>query len=370
MFYQKEIEILKKKGLFRERKIYQKYLIDLASNDYLGLSKISEPFESTILQLQQTGEFSPKASMLVNGYHKIHQEFETYIAELHQFESAITVGSGFLANFSLIESLVRNGDEIFMDSEYHASGVIATRVLKDKQVHIFRHNSISDLEKMLKISKAKRKIIAVEGIYSMSGDTLKKEFFDIADKYQAILIVDEAHSFGVIGDSLLGVFDFYNIKPQNNHIKMGTLGKAIGSYGAYILASKEIITFLENRAKPIIYSTAPSLFETLLSHFTIKYIVKNRTILKKMIQERKHILESELKIRKDGLIFPILVLNPIRVIEIKTDLEKKGFLIGAIRPPTVKQSILRIILNADINIDNLKKFLKILKLQKDIRILF
>ena len=360
-FYKNEIDALKKRGLFRERKIYPQNLIDLASNDYLGVSQISELFESTILKLKTSKDFSPKASMLVNGYNQIHQEFEKYISKLNKFESAIIVGSGFLANFGLVESLVRNNDEIFMDSEYHASGVVATRVLKNEQVFIFDHNSSSDLEKMLKNSKAKRKIIAVEGIYSMSGDTLKREFFDIADKYEAILIVDEAHSFGVIGDSLLGIFDFYNITPKCNHIKMGTLGKAIGSYGAYILASKEIISFLENRSKPIIYSTAPSVFETLLSHFTIKYIVQHSQELKQMIQIRKDILESRVGMKKDGLIFPILIKDSNRVIEIKNILEKVGFLVGAIRPPTVKQAILRVIVRGNISIKDLHRFLDILE---------
>ena len=359
-FYNKEIETLKKKGLFRERKIYDRNLIDLASNDYLGVSQLQEPFESTVSKLQSIREFSPKASMLVNGYHQIHKEFEDYISQLNGFESAVVVGSGFLANFGLIESLVRGGDKIFMDSEYHASGIVATRVLKDSQVHIFKHNSISDLEDMLKKSKAKRKIIAVEGIYSMSGDIIKKEFFDLADRYEAILIVDEAHSFGVIGDSLLGVFDFYNITPKNNHIKMGTLGKAIGSYGAYILASKEIISFLENRSKPIIYSTAPSLFDILLSHFTIKYIVKSSLHFRKEILERKELIKNRINIKKDGLIFPISVKDSNRVMEIKAIFEDKGFLLGAIRPPTLKKAILRIIVRRNISIEDLNRFLDIL----------
>ncbi len=95
----------------------------------------------------------------------------------------------------------------------------------------------------------------------MQGDIAPKQIFDFAQEEDALLIVDEAHSCGVIGDNLLGVFDYYNIKPRANHIKMGTLGKAYGSYGAYILASKNIIEFLLNRAKAVIYTTAPSLFD-------------------------------------------------------------------------------------------------------------
>lgn len=355
-FYSKELNALKKKGIFRKRELYSEHLIDLASNDYLGISKVSEIFEDAVLQLRNIKNFSPKASMLVNGYHQIHNDFEVYLSKIHGFESAITVGSGFLANFGLIEALVRNRDEIFMDSEYHASGVIATKVLKNSQVHIFEHNSVSALEKLLKISKAERKIIAVEGIYSMSGDTLKKEFFDLADKYNAIIIVDEAHSFGVIGDNLLGIFDFYKIMPQSNHIKMGTLGKAVGSYGAYILASNEIISFLENRSKPIIYSTAPSLFDTIFAHISIEYIFENSDAFKKEILERRTFFKNMFGIEKDGLIFPIPMKTSDDAIWKRDELKEGGFLIGAIRPPTVEKAILRVIGRRTVSLIDLKRF--------------
>lgn len=360
-FYSRELEGLKKRGLFRERKVINRDLIDMASNDYLGLSSIPEPFEDAVSQLRQIKQFSPKASMMVNGYHQIHKDFEEYLAKIHQFESGLIVGSGFLANFGLIEALVRSNDEIFMDSEYHASGVIATRLLKKDQTHIFQHNSLEDLERLLQNSKAKRKIIAIEGIYSMSGDIAHKEFFELADIYNAILIVDEAHSFGTIGEDLMGLFEYHNITPKYNHIKMGTLGKAVGSYGAYILASHEIVSFLENRAKPIIYSTAPSLFDTLLANLSIEYILESSIHFKNEIDERRELFKKRLGIEREGLIFPVPVENSHRAIEIRDILEREGFSIGAIRPPTVEKAILRVIPRRDVSIIDLKRFLDILE---------
>ncbi len=195
----------------------------------------------------------------------------------------------------------------------------------------------------------------------MGGDLAPIEIFNIADEYKAILIVDEAHSSGVIGDNLLGIFDYYKIKPNKYHIKMGTLGKAYGSYGAYILASKEIIDFLINRAKPIIYSTAPSLFDTALGYESLKFIIENKKELKKRIEENLNIIYKELGIKSQSLIIPILIGDNKKVKEIQEILKQNGFLVGAIRQPTVKEAIIRLIAKIDINSDILTNVCRLLK---------
>jgi 8-amino-7-oxononanoate synthase len=354
MFYQKELETLKKKGLFRERKVSQPHRTDLASNDYLGLSQNWEVFQKSVRDLEEFGERSPKASMLVNGYSEIHQKFETRISKLNGFENGIVFGSGFLANFGILEALGRNGDEVFLDSEYHASGVVATKLIN--RTKFFNHNSAEHLETLLKSSNGKRKIVAVEGIYSMSGDILNKDIFEVADKFDAILLVDEAHSFGTIGQNLLGVFDHFNITPKENHIKLGTLGKAIGSYGAYVLASNEIISFLENRAKPIIYSTAPSLFETAVSLNSIEYIWQNKVHFLNEIVKRKNFFLKNFKIDKISLIYPLPMRSSSEAIEQRDKLLELGFVVGAIRPPTVQKPILRVIPNLAVSISELERF--------------
>jgi 8-amino-7-oxononanoate synthase len=244
-----------------------------------------------------------------------------------------------------------------MDELYHASGIFATN-LSYINVEFFRHNDANHLEELLKKYKdKKRKIVAVEGIYSMDGDMVKKEIFELCDKEDAILIVDEAHSCGVVGENLMGVFDFYNITPKPNHIKMGTLGKAYGSFGAYILASSHIISYLENRAKPLIYATALSLYDTLLAHNSLKYIIKNTTFLKNEILKRKIITKEVLNIDMDGLIVPILIGDNKKVMNIKEALKNMGYFIGAIREPTVKKAILRVIPKIDIDENIYKKLL-------------
>ena len=361
MNYENELNIIKKSNRFRTRKIYDKNLIDLASNDYLGLATNKKLFKKAYKRVIKEQYTAPKASMIVNGYSNIHKKFETKLCQVNGFEDGIVVGSGFLANISLIESLVRRKDVLLIDEDYHASGILATKLIQGGVI-TFKHNCIDDLTaKIEMLTNTNRIIIAIEGVYSMNGDIAPKEFNDIALKNDAILLVDEAHSSGVIGDNLLGWFDYYDIKPQPNHIKMGTLGKAYGSYGAYILASKQIISYLENRAKPIIYSTAPSLFDIALGYENLKYIIKNKNKFKKKIVQNQKLIKDELDIDTKSLIIPILINNNKKVTIIQDQLIKENYLVGAIRQPTVPKAIMRMIIKLDIKKKHIKKACKIIK---------
>jgi len=341
-FYEKELRALKRAKRYRSREVVNINIKDFASNDYLGLADMSELHDRTCKLLSQETIHASKASMLVNGYHQIHKDFEDALCEANGFEAGIVLGSGFNANIALIESLVRKGDRLFMDELYHASGVLASQ-LHGIDVTFFKHNDMQELEQLLKNSKAKRNIIAVEGIYSMDGDLCSREVFTIANDYEALLIVDEAHSSGVVGEKLMGVYEHYGIKIEANHIKMGTLGKAYGSFGAFILSSKHISEYLLNRAKPIIYATSLSLYDTLLAHQSLQYILQNAEQLKREISLRQEIVMDELGIEIQGLIVPVVIGENNRVLEIKEKLLKEGYAVGAIRQPTVQKAIVRII---------------------------
>ncbi len=361
MFYEKELKTLQKVNRFRQRKLYNEDAIDLASNDYLGLSSNKKLLKKAYKIVQKHSTNSSKSSLLVNGYHKIHQKFEKKLCKLNNFESGLVVGSGFLANIALIESMVRKGDILFIDEDYHASGILATKLAQGNIV-FFKHNDYDDLANKIKIHNAKnRSIIAIEGVYSMGGDIAPKEFYKIANKNNAILIVDEAHSSGVIGDNLLGWYDYWNIKIKPNHIKMGTLGKAYGSYGAYILASQHIIQFLENRAKAIIYTTAPSLFDIALGYENLKYIIKNKTEIKKNIKQYQELIYETFKLDIKSLIVPLVINDNKKVLTIQEDILNEGYCIGAIRQPTVAKAIIRLILKLDVEKKDLKKLCKLIK---------
>ncbi|OQX59438.1 MAG: 8-amino-7-oxononanoate synthase [Helicobacteraceae bacterium 4484_230] len=342
MYYEKELAALKRSGRHRERHLYDPSLADLASNDYLGLADRPELMQAACRSLGAAPSHAAKASMLVNGYHQIHVDFEKALCTANDFEECIVMGSGFNANIAMIEALARRGDELFMDEMYHASGILATR-LTEAKVTFFIHNDADDLRGKLASSTARRKIVAVEGIYSMEGDLLEREIIAVADEYDALLIVDEAHSSGVVGNRLMGVFDHYGIEVRQNHIKMGTLGKAYGSFGAYILASEHITDYLLNRAKPVIYATAPSLFDTLLGHKALNYIIANSEELTRQIKERRQLVKELLGVEMDGLIAPVAVGDNRKVIEIRDELKRQGILVGAIRQPTVESAIIRLI---------------------------
>ncbi|AKF25571.1 8-amino-7-oxononanoate synthase [Sulfurovum lithotrophicum] len=357
--YENELKALKKAGRFRERKLFNEDLTDLASNDYLGLAEDKGQLKKLCTLMDEYDIFAPRASMLVNGYHPVHRYFEETLSTLNGFESGLVVGSGFLANMSLVEALVRKHDMLFMDEEYHASGMMATGLLKDRVV-FFRHNDAGDLREKMSHYPAKRQIIAVEGVYSMSGEVCSREVFDIAGENSALLIIDEAHSSGVLGKNLLGVFEHYGIEISPNHIKMGTLGKAYGSYGAYILAGREIISFLENRAKPVIYSTAPSVLDTALALINIKTVSKKAARYRVKIDARLRIVEEVLGIKSESLIIPIPVKNNKEALRLQKTLMDKGFLVGAIRQPTVASPILRVIPRLGVSKKCLKKALQLI----------
>ena len=352
LLYENELKAIKKSNRFREREIFCENLQDLASNDYLGFAEDKELLALAYERVLRYKTHSPKASQLINGYHPIHKEFEEYLCELNGFEAGIVVGSGFLANLSLIEALCRKKDILILDELYHASGILASKLVSCEVV-FFRHNDISHLKEILNSNSYNRAVVCVEGIYSMDGDILKKEIFDIED---ILLIVDEAHSCGVLGDNLLGVYDYYGIKIKKNHIKMGTLGKAYGSYGAYILADSEVVLYLQNRAKAIIYATAPSVFDISLALEATKKIESQKKELLGKIKTIVRLVDEVFEIKIDGLILKLDVGSSKRAIWIKEEAKKRGFLIGAIRPPTVKSAIIRLIPRLSLDMDLLKKF--------------
>lgn len=361
--YENELKALQRAGRFRERKLFDENLVDLASNDYLGLSTNKKQFKKAVKLVNEYETFSSKASMLVNGYHPIHQLFEERMVELNGFEEGLVVGSGYLANMALIEALVRKGDVLFMDEEYHASGVMAAELLGERVVK-FKHNDVADLIEKMEAHPAKRQIIAVEGVYSMSGDLCTKEIFDVADATKALMIVDEAHSAGVLGLNLLGIFEFYGIKINERHIKMGTLGKAYGSYGAYILASSHIISYLVNRAKPIIYSTAPSVFDTTLAYVNMKHIRKNAEKYRKKILQHQIMVRRVMGVHTHSLILPIEMPNNEDTLWMQEGLMDQGYLVGAIRQPTVPKPIMRVILNLGIDTETIEHVLALINHNK------
>jgi 8-amino-7-oxononanoate synthase len=350
--YKKELGILEKKKRLRKRKIYDENITDLASNDYLGLAENKEILDKACLHAKKYKSHGAKASQLVNGYHPAHKLLEERLKTLNNFEDALILGSGFLANMALFE-LGRKGDVFYVDEEYHASGIVGSK-LTNAEVIFFKHNDFEDLKlKSKNYKNYKRVFVAVEGVYSMAGDKVKKEITDYAQEI-GTLIIDEAHSVGVLGENLMGITDEYNLNPSKT-VKMGTLGKALGSYGAYILANREIIEFLINKAKSLIYTTALSPIDALLAYYALEKIQNELENFKEKIQKRRLILNS------DSLIKIVPAHNNETLLQKQQELLKNSILIGAIRAPTVKSPIYRIIGRVNIEIDIIRRTIDYLK---------
>lgn len=353
--YENELKALKRSGRYRERRMAEDEFLDGASNDYLGLAHRKELHLKACETLQHYPYHAPKSSMLVNGYHPIHRNFEKALCDANGFEAGIVMGSGFNANIGLIEALVRKGDLLLMDESYHASGIMATRMCEGR-VEFFPHNDAQALEQMIVAAHEKRIIVAVEGIYSMSGDKLPRAVLEVCIANDVLIVLDEAHSSGILGENLMGILDDYQIIPTPNMIKMGTLGKAYGSFGAYVLSSSHISDYLINRAKNVIYATAPSLYDTALAHHALHYIQENTAGLREAIKVRQKIVFDTLGIEIDGLIVPIEIGDNRAVMELQASLKKEfGIAVGAIRQPTVKRAIIRLIARLDISEETLRE---------------
>jgi 8-amino-7-oxononanoate synthase len=357
--FEKELAALERAGRLRKRKLFHgdhPSLIDLASNDYLRLAHKKKLFNATIKSLKNHGCYGPKASQLVSGYHPIHADFERFLIQTHRFEAALVIGSGFLGNLALFESLIRRGDVLLLDRHYHASGQLAAKTVQG-EVIFFDHNDAVDLAAKLAGLKARRVFIALEGIYSMGGDYVARSVLQTALDAEATVILDEAHSSGVTGPHLRGILDAYKITDRKGIIKLGTLGKAYGSYGAYILAEQNTIAFLENRAKALIYTTAPSLYDIAYAHHAARYIEEHAQKLHRRLKKACQIAR-EAGYETAGPILPIPVGSDRAAIDLGQKLLKKGYLVGTIRRPTVEQAQLRVILRA--RPKKLKSFFKTL----------
>lgn len=353
--YTRALQALKAQNRLR-KKSSVKTLQDFGTNDYLDLATNKQILAQTIAQIQKAQTVGARASQLVGGHQKEFKAFERYTSRLNGFDDCLIFGSGFLANMALFEALPSRQDLLLVDDDYHASGIVGTKLTKAR-VEFFAHNDAKDLqEKLQKASNYKNIFVAIEGVYSMGGDLASLDVINLAKKYNAVLIVDEAHSAGTIGKNLLGIFDYYSIAPTNKDIRLSTLGKAYGSYGAYVLANAQTIDFLQNRAKSFIYSTAPSVFDILYAHNAMKYVQKNKAKLNQKIQTAKAQAQEILGITSASLILPIPVNSSKKLLNIQKTLKTKGFFTGAIRPPTVKRPIIRAILKP--NKPNLKVFLK------------
>lgn len=333
-------------GQSPEIKIDDKKHVLLASNSYLGLSVDPRVIEASKTALEKYGTGSG-GSRLVSGSSDLHRQLEERIAKFKNTEAAILFSSGYLANVGTISSIVGSDDIIFSDELNHASIIDGCKLSKAK-IEIYKHLDLNNLENLIsKSSGYRRKLIVTDTIFSMDGDLVDlKKLVEISEEYDCMLMIDEAHAMGVLGDRGSGATEYFDVE-NRVPIVMGTLSKAVGSLGGYVCGSQKLIDFIRNRVRTYIFDTslpAASLAASIEAINIIEDEKERRDKLWKLIDRFK------VGIKKIGLevlptysaIIPILIGDPEPALKFSKMLREKGVYSPAVRPPSVPPSKCRI----------------------------
>jgi len=248
-----------------------KRVINLASNNYLGLTAHPKLREAAIQAIKDYGVGSG-AVRTIAGTMKIHMELEEKIARFKNVEACVVFQSGFTANAGTVSSILGKDDFIISDELNHASIIDGARLSRAK-IKVFRHKDMAHAEELLKevASEPGHKLLITDGVFSMDGDIGPVDkLCDLADKYGAIMMVDDAHASGVLGRNGRGTIDHFHCHGRVD-IQVGTLSKAIGSLGGYVCGSRDLIDFLYHRARPFLFSTShpPSVAATCIAAFDL-----------------------------------------------------------------------------------------------------
>jgi len=349
-FIKSELLELKKEDLFRTMRTIEnsdgprvtiegKELINFCSNNYLGLADHPKVIDRAITILRKYG-VGAGASRLVSGNFDIHEQLETAIAEYEGTEAAIVFPTGYMANLGVIQAMVGHEDAVIVDRLNHASIIDGAR-LSGAKLLVYGHNYMEKLEKVLKKKAVgcRRKLIVSDFIFSMDGDiALAEEMLHLARKYDAMLMLDVAHSTGVV-DLIL---------PEgHNIILMGTLSKAIGALGGFVAGSQSLIDYLRNKARAFIYTTAlpPAIAAAALASFEI--ISKDNSLQKKLWSNVEYLRKKLEPLKFDTIgsetqIIPLMIGDTKTTLDISQFLFDHGIFLSAIRPPTVPKDTSRL----------------------------
>ncbi len=353
---QNELNQRKADGLLRQRRLLDspqaetivangtKYL-SFCSNDYLGLANHPKLIAAMQAAAGDSGVGSG-ASNLITGHHRYHDELEKKLAKFVDMPAVLVFSTGYMANIGVLGALVGRGDAIFADKLNHAC-------LNDggyyslAEFNRFAHNDVAALEKLLKNSTAKHKLIAVDAVFSMDGDIAPiPDYMRLCEQYDAYLYIDDAHGFGVLGEQGKGSLSHFNLKSPRI-MMMATLGKAAGVAGAFVAGEQVVIDYLIQTAKSYVYSTPapPALSATLIE--SVNLIEKGddlRAHLQHLIATLKQNLHLKMwtLMPSETAIQPLVVGSNHAAVSLSEHLQKHGILVPAIRPPTVPVNTARL----------------------------
>ena len=328
-------------------------LINFCSNDYLGLA--SHPDIS--LALKQTADLygtGSGASHLVSGHSVVHQKLEEQLAQYTGRPRALLFSTGYMANMGAINALVGRRDLVLQDQLNHASLLDGGR-LSQADFKRYKHVDMASLEQRLEQSSATRRLIVSDGVFSMDGNLAPlSEISTLAKKHNAWLMVDDAHGVGVLGPQGGGLVEQLGMNLKQVPILVGTLGKSFGTFGAFVAGSEALIETLIQFSRSYIYTTAlpPAVAAATLA--SLKIVRQESWRRDKLVQLvtrfRRGAEQIDLQLGASNTpIQPVLINNDAKVVQVSQSLRDAGFLVGAIRPPTVPVGTgrLRITFSAD-----------------------
>lgn len=358
---------LKNQGLYRQLKTITseqgpeidfngRRFLNFSSNNYLGLANHPLLKKAAIDAIEKYGVGSG-ASRLITGSMLVHQELEDKIALFKGTEKALLFNSGYHANIGVIPSLVGEGDFIFSDELNHASLIDGCRLSKAK-TNVYRHKNAKHLDQLLSNSPpllnfrgGYRRLIITDTVFSMDGDLCDLPvILELAEKYNAHVFLDEAHATGVFGKRGRGVVEHYGVKSDHPRIvQMGTLGKAIGSFGAYVCGSASLIEWLINKSRSFIYTTALPPAVAAAGLASLHLIAEDPSHRENLLQNIHYFRNGLKRIGWDRLlplsispIFPLILGDALKTMTLSQALFDKGIWAHGIRPPTVPQGTSRL----------------------------
>lgn len=359
--YEKILDELKQHSHFRDLKNFEKKdekyiyfkgekLLNLSSNNYLNFADNKKITQEFLDFAGNKYSFGSASARLLTGTLPVYKELEELLSNLYNKDATLLYNSGYHANVGISSAINQKGDVIFSDKLNHASIIDGMR-LSDGKFFRFPHNNMEALEKLLERERKnyKNAFIITESVFSMDGDIEDlKKIVELKKKYNCIMIIDEAHAFGVFGEKGLGVAEELGIINDVDLI-VGTFGKAVGSMGAFVTGLRTMIDFLINKSRSFIFSTA---LPPINIAFT-KWIIENQ--FPKTKARRKNMLSIAKKMGSDSHIIPVVIGENKDTVDLCDVLFHNGYFTLPIRPPTVPvgTSRLRLSLTADIQEEEL-----------------
>lgn len=350
-----------------------RHVINIASNNYLGLTTHPKLREAALEATRRYGVGSG-AVRTVAGTMKIHMELEEKIARFKNVEACVVFQSGFTANAGTVSAILGKDDFIISDELNHASIIDGARLSRAK-IKVFRHKDIAHAEELLKEvqNEPGHKLIITDGVFSMDGDIgALPALCDLAEKYGAIMMVDDAHASGVLGRNGRGTVDHFNVHGRVD-VQVGTLSKAIGALGGYVCGSKDLIDFLYHRARPFLFSTShpPSVAATCIAAFEVleqepELIDKlwgNTRFFKKELGLLGFNIGGKNTPASETPITPIIIGDGKLTMDFSRELFREGVFCTGIAFPTVPEGKARVrtIMSATHTRDQLSRALDVLK---------